>query len=219
MTDLHVQAIVFDMDGTLVDSTGVVEQVWGEFAARHAVNLDELFAFSHGRQAIDTVRRFLPDLNDDARWEISDQLQADELLRLDGIVEIGGAEMFFRAIPASRVALVTSAPRELALRRMEAAGMAFPLVTITSEDVTSGKPNPEGYLAAAAQLGVDPSEMVIFEDAPAGIAAARASGATVVVVGPGLGLGLGGDYRVDDYRALTVTASDGGLTISGLTDA
>jgi len=215
MTDLHVQAIVFDMDGTLVDSTGVVEQVWGEFAARHAVNLDELFAFSHGRQAIDTVRRFLPDLDDDARWEISDQLQADELLRLDGIVEIGGAEMFFRAIPASRVALVTSAPRELALRRMEAAGMAFPLVTITSEDVTSGKPNPEGYLAAAAQLGVDPSEMVIFEDAPAGIAAARASGATVVVVGPG----LGGDYRVDDYRALTVTASDGGLTISGLTDA
>ena len=215
MTDLHVQAIVFDMDGTLVDSTGVVEQVWGEFAARHAVNLDELFAFSHGRQAIDTVRRFLPDLDDDARWEISDQLQADELLRLDGIVEIGGAEMFFRGIPASRVALVTSAPRELALRRMEAAGMAFPLVTITSEDVTYGKPNPEGYLAAAAQLGVDPSEMVIFEDAPAGIAAARASDATVVVVGPG----RGGDYRVDDYRALTVTASDGGLTISGLTDA
>ncbi|MET0992206.1 MAG: HAD-IA family hydrolase [Lacisediminihabitans sp.] len=213
MVSLQVQAIVFDMDGTLVDSTGVVEQVWGEFAERHGVDLVELFAFSHGRQAIDTVRRFLPDLDDAARWAISDQLQADELLRLDGIVEIPGAAAFFHALPASRVALVTSAPRELALRRMEAAGMEFPLVTITSEDVTSGKPNPEGYLAAAAQLGVDPSDMVVFEDASAGIAAARASGATVVVVGPG----VGGDYRVDDYRALTVTSDDAGLTISGLT--
>jgi sugar-phosphatase len=203
------------MDGTLVDSTGVVEQVWGEFAARHDVDLDELFAFSHGRQAIDTVRRFLPDLDDAARWDISDGLQADELLRLDGIVEIAGAAAVFHDIPTSRVALVTSAPRELALLRMRAAGMEFPLVTITSEDVSSGKPNPEGYLAAAARLGVDPSEMVVFEDAPAGIAAARASGATVVVVGPG----AGGDYRIDDYRAVAVTADadDAGLTITGLT--
>ena len=213
MVSLPVQAIVFDMDGTLVDSTGVVEQVWGEFAARHGVDLRELFAFSHGRQAIDTVRQFLPDLDDAARWQISDQLQADELLRLDGIIEIPGATAFVNAIPASRIALVTSAPRELALRRMAAAGMEFPLVTITSEDVSAGKPNPEGYLSAAEQLGVDPSEIVVFEDAPAGIAAARASGATVVVVGPG----VGGDYRVDDYRALTVTADDAGLTISGLT--
>jgi len=215
MADLHVKAIVFDMDGTLVDSTGVVEQVWGEFAARHDVDLGELFAFSHGRQAIDTVRRFLPDLDDAARWEISDGLQADELLRLEGIVEIPGAAAFFHDIPDSQVALVTSAPRELALLRMEAAGMAFPLVTITSEDVARGKPHPDGYLSAARQLGVEPSEMVVFEDAPAGIAAARASGATVVVVGPG----LGGDYHVDDYRALTVSADGTGLTISGLTRA
>ena len=215
MADLHVKAIVFDMDGTLVDSTGVVEQVWGEFAARHDVDLGELFAFSHGRQAIDTVRRFLPDLDDAARWEISDGLQADELRRLEGIVEIPGAAAFFNDIPASRVALVTSAPRELALLRMEAAGMAFPLVTITSEDVSAGKPHPEGYLAAAAQLGVDPRDLVVFEDAPAGIAAARASGATVVVVGPG----AGGDFRVDDYRALTVTADDDDLSIVGLASA
>ncbi|MBK4346031.1 HAD-IA family hydrolase [Lacisediminihabitans sp. G11-30] len=203
------------MDGTLVDSTGVVEQVWGEFAARYGVDVEQLFAFSHGRQAIDTVRRFLPDLDDSAHWGISDGLQADELLRLDGIVEIGGAEVFFRGIPASRVALVTSAPRELASRRMAAAGMEFPRVTITSEDVALGKPHPEGYLSAASRLGVDPSDVVVFEDAPAGIAAARASGATVVVVGPG----TGGDFRVDDYRALTVTADDSGLTISGLTPA
>ncbi|HEY0260508.1 MAG TPA: HAD-IA family hydrolase [Lacisediminihabitans sp.] len=211
-------AIIFDMDGTLVDSTAVVEGVWAEFAERHGIDLTTLLGFSHGRQTIDTVRRFLPE---SPRAEaIAATIQAEEMSRMDGVREIPGAAAFFASVPAASVALVTSAPRELARRRMEAAGMPLPAVTVAGEDVSVGKPSPEGYLLAAERLGQDARDTIVFEDAAAGLLAARASGATTVVVGRFEGEAAAGLRRVPDYLGLTATRApgetDGRVIILGL---
>ncbi|MCE3294274.1 MAG: 2-deoxyglucose-6-phosphatase [Arthrobacter sp.] len=176
---LTARAILFDMDGTLVDSTAVVEQVWGEFAARYGLDIAEILRTSHGVQAGDTVRRFAP----------------------------AGSDV---SLPADAVALVTSADRILADIRMEAAGLAMPGTAVTAELVTRGKPHPEGYLRAAELLGVDPADAVIFEDAPAGIAAGLAAGIRTIAVGPNTGEVPDGVLRLSDYTSVTASvAADG----------
>ncbi|MGN8049286.1 HAD-IA family hydrolase [Curtobacterium sp. 22159] len=185
MIDIVASGVLFDMDGTLVDSTAVVEATWSRFGARHGIDPAEILAFSHGRQAIDTVQRFLPDLPLDEQQRIAAALVAEESASSEGIVEIAGAAAFVeRLLDAGvPVALVTSAPRDLAVGRMAAAGVSLPAAFVPSEDAPRGKPHPDGYLRGAALLGVPVEECVAFEDAPAGLEAAVSSGATTVVVG------------------------------------
>lgn len=185
MDEISAAGFLFDMDGTLVDSTAVVESVWTAFAGRHGVDASALLAYAHGRQAVDTVAHFLPALTDDERADLVGALVAEEVTRTDGIVEIPGAVALLQRLVAdgAPVAVVTSAPRELAVARLLAAGVPVPEVLVAAEDVTHGKPDPEGYLRAAELLGVPIEDCVVFEDAEAGIAAAVASGARVVVVG------------------------------------
>jgi len=201
-----VRAVLFDMDGTLVDSTGVVEQVWGVFAADYNLDIEAILATSHGVQGIDTVRRFAP--ADADHLAIAADLMARELVSTDGIVEIPGALDFVASLPADAVALVTSATVSLAELRMNLAGIAIPAVSVTAESVTRGKPDPEGFALAARRLGVEPSETVVFEDAEAGIAGALAAGCRVIVVGDlesEITIGL---PRIRDYRDLSATVSD-----------
>jgi sugar-phosphatase len=215
MTTLTCRAIVFDMDGTLVDSTAVVERIWGDFAGEHDLDVVELLAFAHGRQTHDTVRRFLPHLADAEARALVDDLQAVEAGRRDGTVEIPGAAAFVSGLPADRVALVTSANLDLARSRMREAGVALPDVVLASEHVPVGKPAPDGYLLAAELLGVDPGDVVVFEDAGAGLEAARASGASVVVVGGHDGPAAEGLPRVTGYHDVTVRAGgDGELVLT-----
>ena len=174
------EAFLFDMDGTLLSSIAAAERVWTAWAQRHGVDAVALLAHLHGRRAIDTIRGLnLPGVDAEVEAAAITQAEIDDV---DGIVPIAGAVEFLAALPATRWAVVTSAPRALAERRMAAAGLPLPAVFITAEDVRVGKPAPDGYRLAAGRLGVAAHSCLVFEDAPAGIQAGEAAGAAVVVV-------------------------------------
>lgn len=174
-------AFLFDMDGTMIDSTRVAERIWRDWAERNGADAAALLAAVHGVRAVDTIRRFAREGTDIEAEAI--RLTEAEIAAVDGILPVPGIEAFVAALPAERWAVVTSAPRALAEARFRAAGLPVPATMVAAEDVRHGKPDPEGYLKAAALLGVAIGECLVFEDAPAGIAAAQAAGADVVVVG------------------------------------
>ena len=174
-------AFLFDMDGTLLDSSAVVERVWLTWARDHGVDAKALLAALHGVRAEDTVRRFAGATLDVAR-ETAWILQA-ELTVVDGVVAIDGAGALFATLAPDEWAVVTSATLSLATVRLRAAKLPLPRVMITAEDVQRGKPDPEGFLLAAKRLGVRIEECLVFEDSPAGVAAAKAAGAQVAMVG------------------------------------
>ncbi|CAL9369409.1 Hexitol phosphatase A [Nocardiopsis dassonvillei] len=203
-TTVEVDAVLFDMDGTLVDSTRVVEDVWARFAERHGVVLADLLAYSHGRRTRDTLARFLPPGHDpDA---VAEALEDEETTRTDGITEIPGARRLMERLRGARTAVVTSASRPLAAARLAAAGLPVPDVLVTAEDVAAGKPDPAGYREAAHRLGVAPERCLVLEDAEAGIRAGVASGARTLVVGAHSSPSTRGLDRVPDLRSLDATA-------------
>jgi len=199
--EISASGFLFDMDGTLVDSHAVVEAVWSEFGRRHGLDPAQILAYAHGRQAVDTVAHFLPGLPDERRAELVAGLVAEELTRTDGIVEVPGAAALLTALAEAGVpvAIVTSAPRDLAVVRLEAASVPVPDVLVAAEDVSRGKPDPQGYLLAAERLGVPIERCVVFEDAEAGLVAAVASGGRVVVVGDHSSATTDGLERLRDY--------------------
>jgi sugar-phosphatase len=208
-------AVLFDMDGTLVDSIAAANHVWTEWATRHGVDPDEVLRSMHGVRAIDTVRRFAP-VAIDAAAEAALITEA-EIDAIEGVVAISGAAALLDALPPGRWAIVTSAPRPLASARIAAAGLPLPSVLISAEDVDHGKPAPDCYLAAAAALGFDIERCLVFEDAPAGIAAAETAGAAVVVVTATHPDSNSSEMpSVVDYRQLHVVVTEhGALRIVG----
>jgi sugar-phosphatase len=173
-------AFLFDMDGTVLNSIAAAERIWRAWAIGHGLDVETFLPTIHGARSVDTVAGLaLPGV--DARAEALAITQA-EIDDVEGIVEVAGAANFLQSLPPGRWAIVTSAPRALATRRMEAAGIPFPEVLITSEDVANGKPNPEGYLLAARRLGAEAGDCLVFEDAAVGILAGEAAGADVIVV-------------------------------------
>jgi sugar-phosphatase len=180
--ELTTAAALFDMDGTLIDSTAVVEAIWHDFCLRYGVDSAVLVPWSHGRRTPDTVRHFLPAAGTDEVAAIAAHLESRERGTLDGIVEIPGARALLETITVPW-AVVTSASRELAVRRMVAAGLPQPEVLVPADEIGHGKPDPEGYLRAASLLGVRTADCVVLEDAEPGVRAGLAAGARVVVVG------------------------------------
>ncbi|MEL4359003.1 MULTISPECIES: HAD-IA family hydrolase [unclassified Luteococcus] len=173
--------LLIDMDGTLVDSTAVVEQTWTDFCARHGLDPAEVIAYAHGRPSTDTTHHFLADPGLAQRE--NDRIVAHETHVTEGITAMPGAVDFIAALPRDTWALVTSANRELATNRLGVAGIPLPDACVFSEDITRGKPDPQPYLLAAERLGVEIADCVVLEDSDAGIRSGMASGATTVVVG------------------------------------
>lgn len=176
---LQGRAVLFDIDGTLVDSTPVVERSWRTWAQEFGVDADELMRVCHGRRTEDTVADFV---TPQRRAVAVARLQALELADFDGVTALPGAQQLLEELPRRRWAAVTSGERPLMTARLEAARLPIPDILICAEDVAAGKPSPEGYLQAAAGLGFDASQCVVVEDAPAGIAAGLAAGAQVLAV-------------------------------------
>ncbi|MFA6156487.1 HAD-IA family hydrolase [Mesorhizobium sp.] len=173
-------AFLFDMDGTVLNSTAAAERVWSDWARRHGLDVAAFLPTMHGRRAIETVSRLrLPGV--DPQRE-ADEITRAEVADVDGIHAIEGAAAFLASLSRQRWAIVTSSPRELALRRIEAAGIPLPETIITAEDVLHGKPAPDCFLLAAERLGADPGDCLVFEDAVPGIKAGEAAGAGVVVI-------------------------------------
>lgn len=176
----HFSAFLFDMDGTLLTSIEASRRVWGRWAAQFGLDADTFLPSAHGMRVREVIAGLsLPNIDADRE---ADYILAAEMADTDGVSEIPGAADFLSALPADRWAIVTSAPRKLAKRRLRAAGLPLPRVLVTAEDVQRGKPDPSCFVAAAQQLGATPEQCLIFEDAPAGVAAAEAAGAHVVTI-------------------------------------
>jgi sugar-phosphatase len=174
------RAFVFDMDGTILSSTASAERVWTEWASRHGLDVARFLPTIHGVRAVETIARLaLPGV--DPVTEAASITQ-QEIQDADGTVAIAGAAAFLGSLPSHRWAIATSAPRALAQRRLAAAELPIPSLMITAEDVVSGKPSPDCYLLAAARLGIAGADCLVFEDAVAGISAAEAADASVVVI-------------------------------------
>jgi sugar-phosphatase len=173
MIEFDCAAILFDLDGVLVDSTRSVERQWRAWAREQGLNGDQVANVSHGVRAIEVIRAVAPHLNAEAEVR---KLESREANDRDGVAVMPGAIDLVRAIPDGRWCVVTSGTRHLATARLQLAGIPLPKVLITADDVTHGKPHPEPYLKGAKLLGVKPSKCLVIEDAPAGIQSARAGG-------------------------------------------
>ncbi|MDB1087773.1 HAD-IA family hydrolase [Streptomyces sp. ACA25] len=210
---LTARALLLDMDGTLVNSDAVVERVWRGWAAGHGLDGDEVLKVVHGRQGHATMAALLPDRPAEVNHAENRRLLAQETADLDGVVAIPGAAPFLAAVENLPHALVTSADRALAAARMAAAGLRMPGIRITAESVSASKPDPEGFLKGAAELGADPADCLALEDSRAGIAAARAAGMRVIGVGP-RAAALDPDVAVPHLEGIGVEPlADGGFRL------
>ncbi len=211
---LRCRALLFDLDGVLADSTASVEAHWRRWAAGHGLDPDAVVAVVHGRRAVDTVRAVAPAL--DAEREVA-ALVAAEAGDTAGVVAAPGAAALLPRLPAGSWAVVTSGVRAVALARLRASGLPDPPLLVPADEVARGKPDPEGYLTAAARLGRAPGECVVVEDAPAGVAAARAAGMRclgLTTTHPAEAL-AGADLVAPSLAGVRVTAvphADGGVT-------
>ncbi|HET9409850.1 MAG TPA: HAD family hydrolase [Candidatus Sulfotelmatobacter sp.] len=174
---VHCRALLFDLDGVLIDSTPAVARVWSRWALEHGFDPQEVVAHAHGRPSLSTVREYLPNADHDAE---NHEVERRELEDLEGVVPLPGALELLDQLPANCWTIVTSCTRALAEVRVKAAGLPVPACFITATDIAHGKPNPEPYLKAAALLDVPIAGCVVVEDAPAGVQSGKSAGAKVI---------------------------------------
>lgn len=176
---LRCRAILFDMDGVLVDSRECIELIWRRWAADRGRDPEPFLRAAHGRRTVETVRLAAPEMDAVAEAVVLDAMEETETR---GVVAAAGASGLLERLRDNQWAVVTSANRKVAALRLRTANIPTPRVLITSEDVARGKPHPEGYRLAAARLGVLPHQCVVVEDSPVGVEAGKATGSRVVAV-------------------------------------
>jgi mannitol-1-/sugar-/sorbitol-6-phosphatase len=209
---VQCEALLFDLDGVLIDSTPAVTRVWSKWARARGFNPEEVVAHAHGRPSIATVREYLPGADHDAENRI---VERSEIEDLDGVVPLPGARELLESLPANRWTIVTSGTRALAEVRLRAAGLPAPKEFVTATDVVNGKPHPEPFLKAAKILAVAASDCVVVEDAPAGIRAGKAATARVIAFPTTseqkLLVDAGADWIVKDCSGIAVAEGERGL--------
>ncbi|MEU4347495.1 HAD family hydrolase [Streptomyces sp. NPDC023838] len=212
-TTLNARALLLDMDGTIVNSDAVVERCWRRWAVEHGLDPEEALKVVHGRQGYATMAVLLPDRPMEQNLADNRVMLAEETADTDGVVPVPGAPAFMASLAGLPHALVTSANEPLAQARMGAAGLPIPTVRVTAERVGASKPDPEGFLKGAAELGFAPADCIVFEDSEAGIQAGLAAGMRVIGVGP-RAAAHAPTAHVEDLTHVTLTAEqDGTLTL------
>jgi mannitol-1-/sugar-/sorbitol-6-phosphatase len=179
MPRFQCAAVLFDLDGVLVDSTRSVDRQWRAWARERGVDEDKVMAIAHGVRSLEVIRAVAPHL--DAEFEVRglEKREADDR---DGVVVMPGAVELVNSLPEGRWCVVTSGSRHLATARLKLAGIPIPKVMVTADDVANGKPHPEPYLKGSELLGINPAEGLVIEDAPAGIRSAHAAGMKVIAL-------------------------------------
>jgi sugar-phosphatase len=220
LISLRVRGVLFDMDGVLVNSKPAIDRVRRKWAERAGLDVQAVLDLPHGQKTSVAFARIGAHLNmaDEVAW-----LDAEEARDLSGITAIPGAAQLLGALSPSEWALVTSSGRELAPQRLAAAGLPAPQTMVAGDSVKRSKPDPEGYLLGAKLLGRNADECVVFEDAPAGIAAGIAAGIRVIGVATTYDrdhlTGLGCAAIVTDLRDVTVERDAANLTLVLRTNA
>lgn len=210
---IAVKGLLFDMDGTLIDSRSCIELLWRNWAQRHNINFAEIQAVMHGRRGIETIQIVAPHL--DAQTEV-ELLLAEEALMLEGTVAIAGAHELLSSLAPDQWAVVTSAPRDLALAKLAFAGLPLPTHIVGADDVKDGKPHPAPFQMGAAKLGLTADQCLAFEDASAGVRSAHAAGAVVCLVTAAGGHDSSGfpQWKIGHFSQVTVENTDNALNVS-----
>jgi len=219
MIAIRCSALLFDLDGVLIDSTPAVARVWHRWAVEHGLDPETVVHMAHGRPSRTTIRELLPTADIDREDRKVERMEMEDL---DGVVLLPGARQLLDILPPERWTIATSCTRPLAEVRLRAAGLPIPRIIITSSDVKNGKPDPEPYLKAAAKMRFAASDCIVVEDAPAGVRAGKAAGARVIAfltTMPRRDLeNAGADWTVQNCADITASAAsdndDDGLHLS-----
>ncbi|MFQ2299107.1 HAD-IA family hydrolase [Aeromonas dhakensis] len=211
---LRARALLLDMDGTLVHSTGEVETVWRLWCRRHRLDPEPVLAMCHGVRSREVIRTLAPQLDLAQEVALLDDLEIHHTGQAEALA---GARTLLASLPVERWALVTSASQRVARHRLRSAGLPLPALLVGAEDVEHGKPDPDPYLLAAERLGLAAADCLVFEDAPAGISSALRAGCRVVQVGGRQRLSPGISALIQDWRQVSVVVEAEGLQLTLLT--
>ncbi|HSI73818.1 MAG TPA: HAD-IA family hydrolase [Fimbriimonas sp.] len=200
----EVAGLLFDLDGTLVNSHSAVDRAWTAYARRHSLNPADVLQQIHGRRALDTIRLLTPNIDAEQEYEI---VRQDERTDLKDVTPLAGAKEILRNLDPTLWAIVTSGTSDVAHARIAHCGLPEPKHVVYGEEVERGKPEPDEFLAGANKLGFRPEQCLVFEDTEPGVQAAKAAGMNVIGISAVSGREglMGSDAVVNDFTAIAVT--------------
>lgn len=211
MPTFRCAAVLFDLDGVLVDSTRSVERQWRLWAEEHHIDPEKILEIAHGRRTVEVIQLLAPHLELETEVRRVEEREADDT---DGVAVMPGAAALLEGIPEGLWAVVTSGTTHLATSRLRHANLPVPKVLVSADEVKEGKPHPEPYLMGARLLGRQAAECLVIEDAPAGIEAAHAAGMKAIGLTSTFSASeLHADSVIEDLRHLQVDLRDGKLEL------
>jgi mannitol-1-/sugar-/sorbitol-6-phosphatase len=215
LTETTCSALLFDMDGVLVNSTPAVARVWRKWALERGFDPEEVVHKAHGRPSLTTVKEFLPHADHEAENRAIERL---EIADLAGVIALPGARELLSSLPPDRWTIVTSCTRPLAEVRLKAAGLPQPAKLVTSNDIQHGKPAPDPYLKGAEKLRVQAKDCIVVEDVPAGIRSGKSAGARVIAFTTTVGakelVAAKADWVLENCSAIAAKLVDGQLRLA-----